>query len=90
VPRPKAAATCGTRSGHGRGEGLHGPRSLLDEKNVAYLEIDVSCDAGTLAEIRAAAAQTTFPQIVIDGVAIGGFTELYALDLAGKLDALLY
>jgi glutaredoxin 3 len=36
-----------------------------------------------------AGAATTFPQIFIGATHIGGCDELYALDRAGKLDALL-
>jgi glutaredoxin 3 len=32
---------------------------------------------------------TTFPQIFIDGMHVGGCDELYALERAGKLDELL-
>jgi glutaredoxin 3 len=33
--------------------------------------------------------RTTVPQIFIDGRHVGGSDELYALDRAGKLDAML-
>jgi glutaredoxin 3 len=36
-----------------------------------------------------AGAGSTFPQIFIDGTHVGGCDELYALDRAGKLDAML-
>ena len=36
-----------------------------------------------------AGAGSTFPQIFIGNLHVGGCDELYALDRAGKLDALL-
>jgi len=65
-------------------------RSLLDRKGVAYVEFDVSRNAEALAAIRKVAPTHTFPQILIDGVPIGGCDELYALDRAGRLDAMIY
>jgi glutaredoxin 3 len=65
-------------------------RRLLDEKGVAYIEFDVSGNEEALTAIRAIAPSHTFPQIVIDGEPIGGCTELYAMDRAGRLDALIY
>jgi glutaredoxin 3 len=65
-------------------------KALLDSKNIAYTEYDVTSDAAKRAEMveRVPGAQTV-PQIIIGGKPIGGCDDLSALDRAGKLDSLL-
>ena len=63
---------------------------LLDSKDVVYKQIDVSMSSKLCAEMRGrAGGRTSVPQIFIDGMHVGGCQELYALEGAGKLDALL-
>ncbi len=63
---------------------------LLDSKDVVYRQIDVSMNANLRAEMRErAGGRTSVPQIFIDGMHVGGCQELYDLEGAGKLDALL-
>ena len=63
---------------------------LLDTKDVVYKQIDVSMSSKLRAEMRGrAGGRTSVPQIFIDGMHVGGCQELYALEGAGKLDALL-
>lgn len=65
-------------------------KRLLDEKGVAYQDIDVFAEPRRRQEMtEKAEGRTSVPQIFIDGQAIGGSDDLYALDKAGKLDALL-
>ena len=65
-------------------------KRLLDEKGVAYVEHDASFSQELRQEmIQRANGRNTFPQIFIGDVHVGGCDELYALDRAGKLDALL-
>ncbi len=63
---------------------------LLAGKSVAVTETDVSRDPA-LRETMAARAggRRTTPQIFIGDTHVGGCDDLYALDRAGKLDALL-
>jgi glutaredoxin 3 len=65
-------------------------KSLLTRKKAAFTEFDVAKDP-TLRQTMwdRAGAGSTFPQIFIGATHIGGCDELYALDRAGKLDALL-
>jgi glutaredoxin 3 len=65
-------------------------KSLLTRKNAAFTEFDFAKDP-TLRERMwdRAGAGSTFPQIFIGHLHVGGCDELYALDRAGKLDALL-
>ena len=63
---------------------------LLQTKGVAFREIDAPNGTPAREEARRrSGGQTTVPQIFIDGAAIGGCDDLYALDAAGRLDALL-
>ncbi|KQW19262.1 glutaredoxin [Afipia sp. Root123D2] len=65
-------------------------KSLLARKNAAFTEFDVSTDPSLRGKmIERANGGATFPQIFIDGAHVGGCDDLYALDRAGKLDALL-
>ncbi|CAN5117724.1 glutaredoxin 3 [soil metagenome] len=65
-------------------------KALLDRKNVAYEEFDVKGDYAKLKEmLELSGGRKTIPQIFIDDKHIGGCDDLYALNDAGKLDALL-
>ena len=65
-------------------------KRLLENKGVAFTELDVLLDAERRAEMTARAeGRTSVPQIFIDGRAIGGSDELVALEASGDLDALL-
>jgi len=64
-------------------------KSLLEKKGAAYEEVDVMMDEKKRGEMRERAKRSTVPQIFINGQYIGGSDELAALELAGKLDAML-
>ncbi len=64
-------------------------RAMLDEKNIDYLEIDVSDPGKRQLMIQHSKGARTVPQIFINGVHVGGFDEMAALERAGKLDAML-
>jgi len=65
-------------------------KSLLTRKNAAFTEFDVAKNPTLRQEMWGrAGAGATFPQIFIGHLHVGGCDELYALDRAGKLDALL-
>jgi glutaredoxin 3 len=65
-------------------------KELLAGKGVAFHEIDASRDRQIRRQmIERAGGRSTFPQIFIGATHIGGCDELYALEDAGKLDALL-
>jgi glutaredoxin 3 len=65
-------------------------KSLLTRKNVAFTELSTATDQGVREQMYdRAGAGSTFPQIFIGQTHIGGCNELYALDRAGQLDALL-
>lgn len=65
-------------------------KSLLARKNFAFTEYDSGVDASFRQQMYDRVAPgSTFPQIFIGKIHIGGCDDLYALDRAGKLDAIL-
>jgi glutaredoxin 3 len=68
----------------------HLAKELLRRKGVSFREIDVTADRETRQQmVERAHGGTTVPQIFIGATHVGGCDELYALEEAGKLDALL-
>ncbi len=68
----------------------HAAKALLAKKGVAFEEIGVDGDrAAQAAMAMKADGRSTVPQIFIGGAPVGGCDELYDLDGAGELDALL-
>ena len=62
---------------------------MLKSKNIPFEEIDVSKDQALRQEIVQRSGRRTVPQIFIGDTHVGGSDDLYALEDAGKLDALL-
>lgn len=68
----------------------HMAKDLLREKSVAFEEIDVGREPARRSEmISRSGGRATVPQVFIDGRHVGGCDDLYALDRAGGLDAML-
>lgn len=65
-------------------------KQLLADKGVDYTEHDITMGGPRRAEMLARVpGATTVPQIFIGDTHVGGSDELAALELEGKLDALL-
>ena len=65
-------------------------KRLLEKKGVAFEETDTSSSSERRQEMMARAnGRRTVPQIFIDDKHVGGCDDLYALESAGKLDAIL-
>lgn len=65
-------------------------KRLLDSKSVAYTEHDATYSPDLRREmIERSSGGSTFPQIFIGDVHVGGCDDLHALDAAGELDGLL-
>ena len=65
-------------------------RDRLTRKGVAFKEINATGNRELCSEmIERANGGSTFPQIFIGATHVGGCDDLYALEEAGKLDALL-
>ena len=64
-------------------------RSLLADKGVTAVEIDVDVVPGAREQMRARSGRDTVPQIFIGESHVGGSDDLQALDADGRLDSLL-
>lgn len=64
-------------------------KQLLQRKGVAFTEIMVDQDPEQRAHMERISGRRTVPQIFIGERHVGGSDELYALERAGQLDALL-
>jgi glutaredoxin 3 len=65
-------------------------KALLKQKGAAFTDYNVRADTAKFDEMLAKSnGRKTIPQIFINGQHIGGCDDLYALNSAGKLDALL-
>ena len=68
----------------------HAAKRLLNQKGVGFSEVDVGANPARKPEmIQRANGKRTVPQIFIGDTHVGGCDELFALERAGKLDALL-
>ena len=65
-------------------------KRLLDQKNVAYREIDIGFEPGAREEmLKRSGGRTSVPQIFIGTTHVGGCDELFELERRGELDGLL-
>lgn len=65
-------------------------KALLDRKGIAYQEHAIDGDETARAEMaQRAGGRRTVPQIFVEGRHLGGCDDLYGLERAGLLDALL-
>ncbi|HET8807443.1 MAG: glutaredoxin 3 [Methylophaga sp.] len=64
-------------------------KQLLERKGVAFQEIRVDLEPAKREEMMQKSKQRTVPQIFINDQAVGGYTDLLAIDRANKLDQML-
>lgn len=64
-------------------------KRLLDKKGVTYSEINVDSKPGLRQEMMQKTKRRTVPQIYIGDFHVGGFDDLYTLDIGKELDPLL-
>lgn len=64
-------------------------KQLLGSKGVAFEEIRVDGKPDVRAEMAQKAGRTSVPQIWIGEQHVGGCDDLFALEKAGKLEAML-
>jgi glutaredoxin 3 len=64
-------------------------KQLLSARGIPYSEVDVTRDDARRAWLVETTGQRTVPQIFFGDEAIGGFTDLAALDRSGALRARL-
>jgi glutaredoxin 3 len=64
-------------------------KRLLDKRGVAYEEINLARNPDGRNELVEKTGMMTFPQILVDGKLLGGYTETAAADKSGRLQELL-
>lgn len=65
-------------------------KELLRRKGAPFEEISVDGDrAGQAAMAQKAGGRSSVPQIFVGAAHVGGYDDLYDLESAGRLDALL-
>ena len=65
-------------------------KHLLNKKNVNYTEFDIAIDSSKRKEMQDKTnGARTIPQIFIGDTYVGGYNELKALEVSGKLNSLL-
>ena len=64
-------------------------RRLLDKKGVEYTVLNVAADDRLWNEMIDRSQRHTVPQIFVDDIHVGGFDDMAALDMEGRLDELL-
>mgnify|MGYP000297038995 CR=1 FL=1 len=64
-------------------------KQFLEKRGLAYTEIRVDLDPAKRDEMMKKSRQRTVPQIFINNEAIGGYTDLMAINQSKKLDSLL-
>ena len=67
----------------------HAAKSVLDEKGVAYDEIDATDPTVRMDMVQRAHGRRTVPQIFIGDHHVGGYDDIAALERRGQLDPLL-
>jgi glutaredoxin 3 len=64
-------------------------KGLLKTRGVEFSEINLARDPEGRVELAKQTGMMTFPQVIIDGELVGGFTEVQAAAESGRLDELL-
>jgi len=64
-------------------------KGLLKARGVEFSEINLSKDPAGRTELAQRTGMLSFPQVVVDGELLGGFTEVQAAADSGRLDELL-
>jgi len=64
-------------------------KGILRSRGVEYEEINLSRDPDGRVELAQRTGMMTFPQVIVGGELVGGFTEVQAAAQSGRLDELL-
>ena len=64
-------------------------KRFMQNRGIEFEEIDLTGNSEEMDRIKTETGWQTAPIILINGQLIGGFTDLKALEAAGKLDDLL-
>jgi glutaredoxin 3 len=64
-------------------------KGLLKARGVEFSEINLAKDPDGRAALARETGMLSFPQVIVDGELLGGFTEVQAAAESGRLDELL-
>jgi len=64
-------------------------KGVLKSRGLEYQEINLSRDPEGRAELARMTGMMSFPQVIIDGKLLGGYTEVQAAADSGRLDEIL-
>ena len=64
-------------------------KGLLEARGVEFTEVNLAKDPEGRVELASRTGMMTFPQVLIDGELLGGFSELQAAANSGRLDELV-
>jgi glutaredoxin 3 len=64
-------------------------KGLLKARGVEFSEINLSKDPEGRAALARETGMMSFPQVIVDGQLIGGFTDVQAAAESGRLDEIL-
>jgi glutaredoxin 3 len=64
-------------------------KGLLRSRGVEFAEVNLSKDPDGRVELARRTGMMTFPQVIVGGRLLGGFTEVQAAADSGRLDELL-
>ncbi len=64
-------------------------KALLTSKGVEFEEFNIENDESLQEEVVRKSGRRTVPQIFVDGIPLGGYQEIQALDSRGELDEIL-
>jgi glutaredoxin 3 len=64
-------------------------KGLLRARGLEFAEINLSKDPEGRVELAHQTGMMTFPQVIVGGQLLGGFTETQAAAASGRLDELL-
>ena len=67
----------------------HAAKSLLEDKGVAYEEVNAEDPEVRMQMVERANGRRTVPQIFIGETHVGGYDDMAALDRRGQFDPLL-
>ena len=62
---------------------------LLQNKGISFEEIRIDTDHAIMEDMVRRSRRNTVPQIFIDDFHVGGYDDLAALEMAGRLNGLL-
>ena len=64
-------------------------KRLLDKRGIAYEEVNLARDPDGRSALVEKTGLMTFPQLLVGGELLGGYTEMVAADRSGRLQQLL-